>query len=391
LSPGDPAGIRVLLIDDDEDDFVLTRDLLGQCRGIRAELEWAPDSGTGLDLIRRGRHDAYLLDYLIDGRTGLDLLTALQGEEWIGPIIILTGQGDHDIDMAAMDRGACDYLTKDRLDSESLERSIRYAITQARTLRELRTTADALRETNRELEAFTYSVSHDLRAPLRAIDGYSHLLNESLSSQLDPESIRRLDLVRRNVHRMSGLIDDLLMLSRAGRAALRCAPISTHELAQRVTLAELDRWAGPPVELEIEPMPEAWADAGLLEQVYHNLVANALKYGAPDDPIRMRLGSTRLDDETVYFVEDNGIGFDMKDATRIFDPFLRLQGRGDIEGSGVGLSIVQRIVRRHGGRAWAESNPGQGARFCFTLAQHHESESEPTPEEDHERRERVVW
>jgi len=391
LSLADPAGTRILLVDDDEEDFMLTRDLLDQCRGIRAELEWVSDSSTGLDLIRSGRHDIYLLDYLIDGRTGLDLLTDLQNEERIGPIIILTGRGDHDIDMAAMDRGACDYLTKDRLDSESLERSIRYAITQTRTLRELRNTADALRETNRELEAFTYSVSHDLRAPLRAIDGYSHLLNESLSGQLDPESIRRLDLVRRNVHRMSGLIDDLLMLSRAGRTALRCTPVSVHELAQRITLGALDRWAGPPVELEIEPMPDAWADAGLLDQVYQNLVTNALKYGDPDNSIRIRLGSAPLDGETVYFVEDSGIGFDMKDAGRIFDPFLRLQGQSDIEGSGIGLSIVQRIVHRHGGRVWAESNPGQGACFRFTLAPRGGSEPEAVPEDGHERMERAVW
>jgi light-regulated signal transduction histidine kinase (bacteriophytochrome) len=226
-----------------------------------------------------------------------------------------------------------------------------------------------LAETNRELETFSYSVSHDLRAPLRAIEGFSRMLGEDHGPALNPEAQRLLGVIRENTGRMGRLIDDLLEFSRLGRKKLDPTPLDLEALVQSVVQElQKDRMGGP-VEVRIDSLPAARGDRVLIRQVLSNLIDNAFKFtrGRPDP--RVTVGARREGDETVYYVRDNGVGFDMKYAAKLFGVFQRLHRTEEFEGTGAGLALVRRIVHRHGGRAWAEGHPNEGATFYFTLAE----------------------
>ncbi len=237
-----------------------------------------------------------------------------------------------------------------------------------------------LESANKELEAFAYSVSHDLRAPLRAIDGFTRILLDRHAASLDAEGARYFQLIRDNARQMGQLVDDLLALSRLGRQALKKETVSPRVIVQRA-LEELGaEQEGRQVEFIIGDLPDCRADPGLLKQVYFNLLTNALKFTRarakatievgcmnesasplhPSEKNRSRLAG-------VYYVRDNGVGFDMRYADKLFGVFQRLHRAEDYEGTGVGLAIVQRIVQRHGGTVWAEAEEGHGATFYFTI------------------------
>jgi PAS domain S-box-containing protein len=219
---------------------------------------------------------------------------------------------------------------------------------------------------NRELEAFSYSVSHDLRAPLRTIDGFSQAVLEDYSPALPIEGQRYLKVIREGAQRMGRLIDDLLAFSRLSRQPLNARPVDMHALASdawQEVLSQQRREA----EVLIEQLPGSSGDPSLLRQVWLNLLSNALKYSRGRAPARVHVGSVREHDRDVYFVRDNGTGFDMQYAHKLFGVFQRLHRSDDFEGTGVGLAVVQRIVHRHGGRIWAEAAVDQGATFYFTI------------------------
>ena len=225
-----------------------------------------------------------------------------------------------------------------------------------------------LQGVNKELEAFSYSVSHDLRAPLRAIEGFSGMLKEKQGAQLDAEGNRLLDVILGNTAHMGELIEDLLALSRTGRQELRTVPLDMKELASEV--CEELRTEHPDRELEfrVGELPAARGDRTLTRQVLVNLVSNSVKFTAGEEKAVIDVGSIGKDrGNNVYFVKDNGAGFDMKYSDRLFRVFQRLHSTDDFEGTGVGLAIVQRIVHRHGGQVWAEGEVGRGATFYFTL------------------------
>jgi light-regulated signal transduction histidine kinase (bacteriophytochrome) len=222
---------------------------------------------------------------------------------------------------------------------------------------------------NKELEAFSYSVSHDLRAPLRAVDGFSGILLEDYAERLDAEGRRLLDVVRANTRQMGHLIDDLLAFSRAGRTAMNVSPVDMNRLVADVveTLKTPDGSAKG--DIQVAGLPPAEGDATLIRQVLANLLENAVKFSRKKSEPKIEVGSLEKDGARVYFVKDNGIGFDMKYYGKIFGVFQRLVAEKEFEGTGVGLAIVHRLVTRHGGRVWAESTPGEGATFFFTLKQ----------------------
>jgi PAS domain S-box-containing protein len=220
---------------------------------------------------------------------------------------------------------------------------------------------------NKELEGFAYSVSHDLRAPLRAIDGFSQMLMTEHATGLAEEPRRLLQRVSENSRKMGRLIDDLLRFSRLGRQGMKRQPVATAELVRQCLDDLADERQGRPVELAIGELPPGQGDPALLKQVWLNLLANALKFTRTRDPARVEVGSFARDGETVYFVRDNGVGFDMAYVDKLFGVFQRLHRQEEYEGTGVGLALTQRIVYRHGGRAWAEAQPGRGATFFFTL------------------------
>ncbi|HZQ74698.1 MAG TPA: MASE4 domain-containing protein [Burkholderiales bacterium] len=218
---------------------------------------------------------------------------------------------------------------------------------------------------NKELDAFTYSVSHDLRAPLRHIGGYAQMLQEDCAAMLGDAGRRHLQVIGDSVKKMGALIEDLLEMSRLGRQPLAKQTVDIAALVRQV-LAECAA-QGRSVEVVVGELPEALADAALIRQVWVNLVSNAFKYSSKRADARVEIGARRDGPDLVYFVRDNGAGFDMKYADRLFGVFQRLHRAEDFPGTGVGLAIAQRIVARHGGRIWAESEPGAGATFSFTL------------------------
>ncbi|MBK8011575.1 MAG: PAS domain S-box protein [Deltaproteobacteria bacterium] len=224
---------------------------------------------------------------------------------------------------------------------------------------------------NAELESFSYSVSHDLRAPLRAIDGFSKILRDEYAPSLPDEAVRYLSIVSQSATQMGTLIDDLLRFSRLGRQPLVRQTVRVEEVVRSAwtELSVLVAECEPEPRLILSNLTVCQADPGLLKQVFVNLLSNALKYRRSGHPVTIEVGqTTRGDDpaEVVYFVKDNGVGFDMKYSNKLFRVFQRLHG-AEYEGTGIGLALVQRIVDRHGGRVWAVSEPGLGATFYFTI------------------------
>ena len=224
-----------------------------------------------------------------------------------------------------------------------------------------------LEAANRELEAFSYSVSHDLRAPLRAIDGFSQAVVEDFGALLPPEGQRYLETIRASARRMGALIDDLLTFARLNRLEMKRQPIDTAALVHDC-LEELGApWPDRKVDVRVAELIESSGDPSLLKQVWLNLLSNALKYSRNREHATIEIGSTGTRPNPIFFVRDNGAGFDMRYADKLFGVFQRLHHADEFEGTGVGLAIVQRIVTRHGGRIWAEAGVDKGATFFFTL------------------------
>lgn len=223
-----------------------------------------------------------------------------------------------------------------------------------------------LEDANRELEAFSYSVSHDLRAPLRAVNGFSKILIEDFGSYLPSAARVHLDDIRTGALQMGRLIEDLLSFSRLGRKPMHCDTVSMGELVGQCW-AELGAQSEGNAVLELGELPACRGDRPLLKQVWFNLLSNARKYTSGREVPRVWVMAEQQSSETIYRVRDNGVGFDMRYAGKLFSVFHRLHRAEDYDGTGVGLAIVQRIVTRHGGRVWAEAEPERGAQFSFAI------------------------
>jgi PAS domain S-box-containing protein len=224
-----------------------------------------------------------------------------------------------------------------------------------------------LKLANQELEAFSYSVSHDLRAPLRAMGGFSRILEQELAGKLTPDAQQALTRIRDNAAKMGQLIDGLLDFASLNWLPVTKKKVAPAEIARAVWEELRPDTANRRVEMEISQLPACEADPKLLKQVYTNLLSNALKYTRGRDPALIKVGCRREEGHRIYFVRDNGAGFEMQYADKLFRVFQRLHSADQFEGTGVGLAIVQRIIQRHGGRIWADAAPDRGATFFFTL------------------------
>ena len=222
---------------------------------------------------------------------------------------------------------------------------------------------------NKELDSFTYSVSHDLRAPLRAIDGFSRILEQDYGQKLDKDGIRVIGVIRENSQKMGKLIDDLLGLSRIGRKEIKAADIGMEEMASSAFNELMALNPERKISLKISDLPHVCADPALMKQVCTNLLSNAIKFTRKQESPTIEVASVTdpLSEEKVFSVKDNGIGFDMKFVEKLFGVFERLVDEKEFEGTGCGLAIVRRIIQRHGGRIWAEGTPNIGATFFFSL------------------------
>jgi light-regulated signal transduction histidine kinase (bacteriophytochrome) len=226
-----------------------------------------------------------------------------------------------------------------------------------------------LEAANKELEAFSYSVSHDLRAPLRGVDSFVQMLQEDCAERLDSEGKRMLNVVSSEAKRMGRLIDDLLAFSRLGRQQIKSTAVDMTILARAAFegVTAIAPISAPTAHLELKTLPPAYGDVALLRQVFENLIGNAFKYSGKQAAPVIEVGGWRRDGETTYYVKDNGVGFDDKFSHKLFGVFQRLHSEEEFEGTGVGLAIVQRVIHRHGGKVRAESRLGEGAAFYFTL------------------------
>ncbi len=234
-------------------------------------------------------------------------------------------------------------------------------------LAEIERRAAALDVANKDLEGFAYSVSHDLRVPLRAIDGFSHQLLKRYAGKLDDEGTRYLNIVRDNTRKMGRLIDDILAFSRMGRLGMSIVEVDMAELVNDVLDELKPTLAGRDVHIKAELLPVCHADRAMLRQVWMNLISNAIKFTRPRPSAHIEAGGGTEGNERVYFVRDDGVGFDMAYADKLFGVFQRLHGVEEFEGTGIGLAIVKRVIDRHGGRVWAESKINGGATFYFAL------------------------
>ena len=280
----------------------------------------------------------------------------------------------HGVPVLAANGTVCEWLgiwsdITERKQQEEELRKYRQGVEQlvgARTAK-LAAVTDQLAATIEELEAFAYSISHDLRAPLRAIDGFSRILLDDYAGKLGGEGRRLLCIVCDSAAAMSRLIDGILCFSRAGRLEMKLEPVDMVALVSDVLATELaSATTGRVLAIDIGALPEARGDSAMLRHVWLNLLDNAIKFTAPKPHARIEIGATAGSSETVYFVRDSGVGFAMRHADKLFGAFQRLHGR-EFDGTGIGLAIVKRIVVRHGGRVWAEGEVGKGATFFFAL------------------------
>jgi light-regulated signal transduction histidine kinase (bacteriophytochrome) len=225
-----------------------------------------------------------------------------------------------------------------------------------------------LKQLNEELTAFSYSVSHDLRAPLRSIDGFSQIVLEDYSARLDENGRRMLERIRNAAQRMGHLIQSLLDLARVTRQELDRQPVSITNLATTSLGHLMAMSPDRRIDFSVAPGMNAEGDAHLIRVVIDNLIENAWKFTSKTESPRIEVGRTEVDGKPVFFVRDNGAGFDPEHAGKLFRPFQRLHSESEFEGTGIGLATVQRIVNRHGGRVWAEGRPGDGATFFVALS-----------------------
>ncbi len=225
-----------------------------------------------------------------------------------------------------------------------------------------------LKEANKELESFAYTVSHDLRAPLRAIDGFTRILIEDHSKNLSEDGIKVSNTIIRNTKKMGQLIDDLLAFSRVSRNEVNKMPIDMNLIVDTICKELITEDLNSKINLKIDDLPKSEGDRALIKQVWTNLISNAIKFSAKKETISIKISYTQTEKENIYSISDNGAGFDEKYSNKLFGVFQRLHSNQDYEGTGVGLAIVQRIIQKHGGKIWAKSEINNGASFYFTLS-----------------------
>ena len=357
---------RILLVDDDEDDYIGTRDLLKEAERSIFQLEWVDNYELALKAIANQQHDAYLFDYHLGKDNGLELLREAIKIGCQQPIILLTGLGDHDIDQQAMKIGAEDYLVKGQIDTPLLERSIIHAIERKQDKAKQAKLLLELKAANQELKNFAYVVSHDLKAPLRGIVSLADWLVADYSDRLDDEGKEMLELLDQRVRHMGDLINGVLAYSRVGRLNQDRVELNLQKLVASV-IEFLSLPATTSIIVETE-LPTIFSNKTQIEQVFQNLVSNAIKYNDKPHP-QIRIGCTSVVKYWQFYIADNGCGIEERYFEKIFQIFQTLSSQDTANSTGIGLAIVKKIIETYGGKIWLQSEIGQGTTFFFTLPQ----------------------
>ena len=385
--------LNILLVEDNKGDERLIRELLGEQKLIRFNIEMASSLKESERKISENLFDIILLDLGLPDSSGLETLIKLIAIfPGLATIIILTGLNDTEIGLKAVNNGAQDYIIKGQVDSEKLLKSIIYSFERSRLNRELKTQIEARmlaeRETlklnseleqrihdrtaqleivNTELEAFSHSVSHDLRAPLRHINGFAEILKEEFGDQLPEKARSYLNTIEDAAKKMNRLIDDLLNLSRTNRTELKKSAVKMKQVLDEAISEVGLLLENRTVDFQISELPEVIGDYNLLRMVWINLLDNAIKYTRPRKKAVIKIDCKKEKKEYIFCIRDNGVGFDMQYADKLFGVFQRLHAEDEFEGNGIGLSNVRRIISRHHGRTWAEAELDKGAAFYFSL------------------------
>ena len=386
--------IRVLLVDDDEDDALLTRDLLGEVNHVAFQLEWVRTFEEAMERLRQAEHDVALVDWRLGPHDGIELIRLAAESGCPVPIILLTGRGGHAVDLAAMEAGAADFLSKTHLTSDVLGRALRYAVQHRkmeearvrlaaeRSAREqaeahsaglrvsesrLKATVAELARSNAELEQFAYVSSHDLQEPLRTISTFTELLGRKFDGHLDEESREYLGFVQDGVRRMHDLITALLTYSLVSVPSEPPPQIDVEEVFDATLLQMRAAVETAGATITRGPLPRLQADPVQIGQLFQNLLGNALKFSGDRKP-EVRVEAHPAEGGHWQFsVQDNGIGIPAEHRRRVFLLFKRLHQGSEYPGTGLGLAICKKIVERHGGRVWFESRPDEGTTFYFML------------------------
>lgn len=354
-----PQRSSVLVVDDNADLRSYITGLLSPYYDVAI----AEDGQAALEAIRTRVPDIVLSDVMMPRLDGVGLVRALRADPRTAcvPAILLSARAGEEAAIEGLDVGADDYLVKPFSARELLAR----VGTHVNMARLRRTLLADLEQANRELDAFSYSVSHDLRAPLRAIGGFSRAVAEECQPALNERCGDYLRRINRGVERMSTLIDAMLDLSRVSRAPLDAREVDVSALAREVVADFQEATPDRAVRVDVAPGLVASGDQRLLHMVLTNLIGNAWKFTARRETAHIEVGWSA--DAKAFFVRDNGAGFDLKHAGRLFAPFQRFHSAKDYEGTGIGLATVQRAIVRHGGRVWADAEPDRGATFYFSI------------------------
>jgi light-regulated signal transduction histidine kinase (bacteriophytochrome) len=335
---------------------------------VRYEFAEAEAAEDGLRMIREVHPDCILLDFRLPDLNGLEFLA--EASRITAPaevaIVMLTGQGDERVAAEAIKSGAQEYLSKGRLEADTLHTAIQSALRLSAAQRELESQRVQLERSNRDLERYARVVAHDLQAPLKNISAGLSGLRDRSGARLDQKSAEFVSEAIENAGRMAGLIRDILDYSRARADTTPFATVDMSKTAGVATANLREEINTTGATVGIEPLPTVEGNESQLLQLLQNLIGNAIKYRSRAAPV-IRVRADRQGDHWRFAVADNGMGIDSKHTDRIFEPFIRLHPASEIEGTGVGLAICRAVVERHGGRIWVESEPGKGSTFYFTL------------------------
>ncbi|MES2634618.1 MAG: response regulator [Pseudomonadota bacterium] len=362
---------RLLIVDDERANMQALCETLAVCG---YETRGCTDAASALGMLQGARFDLLLTDLRMPDMDGIELVRQALLIDSSLVAVLMTGHGSIATAVEAMQVGALDYILKPFKLSTALPVLARAL--RVRDLRQKNAELEAqvrqqlveLTAINSDLDAFSYSVSHDLRAPIQVVEGFSGALESSHSSQLDEKGLHYVRRIRASAARMTELVDGLLRLAHLSRQPIARTHVDVTALVESVREIMCEARVKGADAIQVQgSMPPAYADPVLLRQVYANLLSNACKFTSKLQDSEIKVGAQSGHEECIYFVRDNGAGFDMAHAAQLFQPFQRMHKAQEFEGLGVGLSIVQRVINRHGGRVWAEAGTDAGACFYFSL------------------------
>ncbi len=377
--------IRILLIEDNPGDAFLIEEQLKRADIIDFNLINVDYLHKAIATLKQDYFDIILLDLILPDSKGMETFVTIKEINPNIPIILLTGMNDRELAIEAVRQGAQDYLSKNNLSGETIVKAIRYAIERKHNLAKLE-------QTILELEGFNYMVSHDLRTPLTVIKGMSsHLLDKYSEHPSVDKDYKKIEFIYKSCLRMDQLIDNLLMLSQVQHSEIKIQLVNMTDIVQQIVSELQQKQSQREVNSIVQSQVMAQGDPRLLRIALENLLGNSWKYTKETEKPRIEFGSFLLapeniklknrqienlitnkklitSDRTVYFVSDNGVGFDPQQADRLFTPFQRLHNKNQFQGTGIGLAIVKRIIDRHGGQIWFDAKVDRGATFYFILS-----------------------